>query len=509
MKSFPFLFLASILFSFGASAQAHADRWTVLVYWAVDNDLYDFSIPYLKQFEKVGSTDQVHILVQTDYPGRKRPTERTLIMKDAGSPIHPGQDLPNSIILETLTREVNSAQPETLLDFMNWGKKRFPADHYALIIGSHGMNWRGIIADEHPNATMSLEGLKNTLNAFNQDRGQTLDLLILDACRMAFGDTLQALSGTAQLMLSSQFDLNGFDHQAPLSLLTQNPYLPAGMMAGAYLAAYPHTDSNQKNIAASLSSLDPEKVMLFNQDVKILSAAAISLSETELPLFQALIQSTRNEYNDRAIDLGNLVQAITQAAPRTLPALTSISKRYLPQVTLQNQDGTQIASGYSPSSILLGSTYTNGSSPANGVALNCASSPRRYAKSPFGKLHPEWTKVCDLIPNQEAETKNPSLTDAEEKLVLRLIDGICGDTWCEGDYNYRFKSLKCNFSQGHCKLTYDRGLWPAENQSIKWSQKNRKCALRGIHELKDLVRDQNGYQSLNETFYDQLNACFN
>src|SRR5436853_412785 len=44
-------------------------------------------------------------------------------------------------------------------------------------------------------------------------------------------------------------------------------------------------------------------------------------------------------------------------------------------------------------------------------------------------------------PSQTAvvSTRRPpcqELSPTQEKIALKLIDDICGDTWCEGDYNF-------------------------------------------------------------------------
>lgn len=42
-----------------------------------------------------------------------------------------------------------------------------------------------------------------------------------------------------------------------------------------------------------------------------------------------------------------------------------------------------------------------------------------------------------------AEAAGPGLTRDQERVVLRLVDDICADTWCSGDDDYRFQRLRC------------------------------------------------------------------
>ncbi len=38
------------------------------------------------------------------------------------------------------------------------------------------------------------------------------------------------------------------------------------------------------------------------------------------------------------------------------------------------------------------------------------------------------------------------------QLILETFDNECGDTWCEGDFDYRFREIKCSESDQACSL---------------------------------------------------------
>ena len=42
------------------------------------------------------------------------------------------------------------SDPRTLVDFVTWAVKTFPADHYVLILSDHGMGWPGGWSDPTP-----------------------------------------------------------------------------------------------------------------------------------------------------------------------------------------------------------------------------------------------------------------------------------------------------------------------------------------------------------------------
>lgn len=392
---FRFIWFAMILFGLATvSAQARAETWSVLVYWAVDNDLYEFSIPYLRQFEKVGSGPGLNLVVETDYPG-KRKSERALILKNDGSPGRPNQDLPHSLILETLPQETRSARPRTLARFLEWGKKHFPADRYALVIGSHGMNWRGVIEDGDREEVMSLTGLRSVLRRFAHERGSPLDLLIFDACRMAFGETLYALRGGASYILGSQFDVNGFDHASPLAELRAHAGFPVRALAERYVQHYPHADSGIPNLSAAQLSAEPAVVDAFDRDVDRVAAGILRLDATEQASLRQRLQSTRNEYRDSAIDFSHLVDTLLEIHPD--PQWVSLRARLLPAQMTIDEEGAQHLRDFRPDTPVQSSSSTRDSGPARGISLTCSSDPRQYALSPFGRRHPAWASACAVL----------------------------------------------------------------------------------------------------------------
>ncbi len=103
--------------------------WTVIIYMAADNDLHYFAWKNLKQMEQVGSNENMTIIVQLNTPGHLNPTKRYIIKK--GRRILVQDDTSPSV-------KLNSGNPQTLIDCVNWGVSHYPADHYGLIFWNHG-----------------------------------------------------------------------------------------------------------------------------------------------------------------------------------------------------------------------------------------------------------------------------------------------------------------------------------------------------------------------------------
>ena len=99
-----------------------------------------------------------------------------------------------------------------------------------------------------------------------------------------------------------------------------------------------------------------------------------------------------------------------------------------------------------------------------------------------------------------------ALSPAQSKTVLRLIDTICGDTWCDGDYDFGFRRLTCSRAGQTCTLTLQ--AFPIEG--VPASQKSywRACKTPGFTGFSSLVNTApNGYQSLTDDYYDVLSEC--
>lgn len=111
-------------------------------------------------------------------------------------------------------------------------------------------------------------------------------------------------------------------------------------------------------------------------------------------------------------------------------------------------------------------------------------------------------EMASLGESDSALCKN-ALSAAEERTTLKLIDDICGDTWCEGDNNFAFEKLTCRGKSCTLRLL----IIPREDDPPTYS---RSCTTRGFSGFSSLVQTApNGYQSLQPAFYDALSACIN
>jgi hypothetical protein len=170
-------------------------KWTIMHYTAADNDLNEFLNMDVNEMESIGSTKNMNIISLLD--NGKDDVKIYHIQKD--------NDPENitSPVLKDLG-ETNTAQPETLAKFIEFSMKKFPAQHYALIIGSHGLAWKGAVEDETTDSFMSLPQIREALDTAAEKTGKKLDLIGFDACLMATGEVAYELKDNAKYMVASQ-----------------------------------------------------------------------------------------------------------------------------------------------------------------------------------------------------------------------------------------------------------------------------------------------------------------
>ena len=97
-----------------------------------------------------------------------------------------------------------------------------------------------------------------------------------------------------------------------------------------------------------------------------------------------------------------------------------------------------------------------------------------------------------------------ALSRAEERIVLKLVDDICGDTWCEGDYDFRFRRLFCDSNAATCSLIFQM----ASREGAGTSWRPQMCRTGGFLDFDSLVETSSGgYQWLTDGYYKALSAC--
>lgn len=252
-------------------------KWTYMVYLAGDNNLASAGNVDLKEMRVVGSTEDVNIVAQFDSTGSLG-TVRYHLQRD-------GKDeKPESLGL------MDSGDPQTLIDFVNWAAKNFEAERYGLILWNHGGGWepsemdhiarsvnaadytpremtersstplrrtlfrttlekifsqstmeeRAIASDDASGHSLDTVELGNVLSQAIKTLGQPLDILGMDACLMSNLEVAYQVRPYAKYLVASEENEpnNGWPYDVVLRRLVDDPDVSTDQLAAHIVESY-------------------------------------------------------------------------------------------------------------------------------------------------------------------------------------------------------------------------------------------------------------------------------
>ncbi|HUN07301.1 MAG TPA: clostripain-related cysteine peptidase [Aggregatilineales bacterium] len=274
-----------------AQAQSEPANWTILHYTAVDNNLEGAAFNDYYEMQVVGSGDGVNIVTQLDRAegfesrfGDWTDTRRFFIEQVPALPVLDLEGKRNALVdyfvqigagtaediraqaaaLDEATinsifennnvgvsfeqapvqelGEVDMGDPEALTDFIVWGAQNYPAEHYLIVIGSHGGGWRGIGPDDGSDHSMlQLPEIDAALGAAREQLGiDKFDIVGFDACLMGVLDVAVMLEPHADYVLFSQevIPSNGWEYTNSIAAMQANPDWSAYQVGANFVDNY-------------------------------------------------------------------------------------------------------------------------------------------------------------------------------------------------------------------------------------------------------------------------------
>src|SRR5215213_3005576 len=132
--------LLLLLLNSAESVKAQTAEWTILVFMNADNNLEPEAFVNFSQMAKIGSDDKINVLVQFDRIGKYFFTtpnwKQTLRFR-----VTKGMEPIPANAIEDIA-EANMGDGNVLTNFVEWGKKNYPAKRTMLVIWDHGQGWR-------------------------------------------------------------------------------------------------------------------------------------------------------------------------------------------------------------------------------------------------------------------------------------------------------------------------------------------------------------------------------
>lgn len=111
-----------------------------------------------------------------------------------------------------------------------------------------------------------------------------------------------------------------------------------------------------------------------------------------------------------------------------------------------------------------------------------------------------------LQPLHAAPT-NLELSPDQENRILSSLNNICGDTWCSGEYNLNFSSIK--FREEFGSQHYVIGLLVQNSYDDKAETRQLSCNLEDLQLIQQLVHSDGSFshEVLEQQLYQEVNNC--
>ncbi len=265
--------------------------WTILVYMGADNNLEEAALLDINEMELVGSNEHVNVVVELDrsanfYSGHGdwSGSKRFYVVKDTTHHESPEMELEDSEVISVELADLgiqDSGEPETIIEFLEWGTELFPAQRTAVVFWNHGWSWslqpgnqKGILSDDSTNNDISVaEGELEYILSTVVDRGLTIDLLGMDACTMQSWEMATVIAPYASTLVASQdyVNIDGWPYHQILRFLSETPSMDDSML-GSLIAEEFYRSGDR-----SISTIDLEQIPMFNQHFDAVSETLLDM----------------------------------------------------------------------------------------------------------------------------------------------------------------------------------------------------------------------------------------
>lgn len=217
-----------------------AITWTFLLYLDGDNNLHYWLQSALDRLESTAFEADVTVLALFDDYGNGH-TWRYHVQHGGG-------------YTDELDRwdmgELNMGHPQTLSNFITWGRNNYPADHYYLAVADHGRGTTGIAWDEADSSDLiTVAELRTALQDATDDGAQPIDIVHYDACLMGMLENAYQIKDFADYLVASEnlgWGIFAYSSYAAQITVDTTPWQLATAVVDKYHDAlakyeYPHT----------------------------------------------------------------------------------------------------------------------------------------------------------------------------------------------------------------------------------------------------------------------------
>ncbi|MDR1506801.1 MAG: hypothetical protein LBI67_06825 [Treponema sp.] len=313
-------------------------KWTFIVYMAADNELESSAIADFNEMEGVLLGGQpVSILVLFDrhenYDMTNGNWSDTRLFEVRSDPaginstiISPRLNCPELGLTKDTATELNMADPLVLSKVIEFSKRVYPAESYALFIWGHGTGWRGgenvselpqplkaVAIDDTSSQYMPLPSLGQAVS------GKGLSVIAFDTCFGALLEVAYQIRNDAALFVGSEgvIPSTGWDYTSFFTTFLLHPSLSIQDLGDSIQNQYSAQYGGLSN--ASISQIDLSRVdnlvAKFNNFAGTVAESLASAAAKDIVLDQVL-QQVEGHYiasfpSDLYVDVFDCAQKIT------------------------------------------------------------------------------------------------------------------------------------------------------------------------------------------------------
>lgn len=253
--------LSFIFFSQSAFSQTNPAQkeWTFLVYINGHNNLSSFGDMNIIDMEKVGSSNDVNVVVEwgsmkpinvdptTGQPESYQSISKRLYIEKSQDPTK----VNSQVLQEFDLYDMGSYQ--NLQSFIKWGVQNYPAKHYFIAVWNHGAGWQrskssnqvnDISFDDNTGNLITTEQMGTVMSYAKTLIGHNVDIYGSDACLMQMMEVAGELKDSVDYVVGSQETEpgEGWPYYPFLKSWTENPTLTpiqvSTLLSKEYLKAY-------------------------------------------------------------------------------------------------------------------------------------------------------------------------------------------------------------------------------------------------------------------------------
>ena len=229
-------------------------EWTVMLYFAGENRLYNEMVYQLKDLKRV-NPDPKRLALLAEFGARRvkkadvtstnLPTPRRfhLVTDDE----HPAHSVAMNLVTDLPTTRPVTTYVDEIVDFIVWGIRAYPAKRYMVVFGGDG---GGVLADFLPSTSKPPRSIRprQLSTVFRQVRAACgdelnsgkVDIVGLDACLMSMTEICYGLREYANYLVSSEGNEDdlGWPYTDVFQVLKDRPDMSAIDLASQVVHAY-------------------------------------------------------------------------------------------------------------------------------------------------------------------------------------------------------------------------------------------------------------------------------